>query len=662
MVGPASRPSPGGNTPSPRGWKLLRGLVLALLLALTLLPVTPAAALPWPGRRDPGHPAGEPPSAAPGRQEVAPPLGVQQLRSLLEGHQPRLRILTPQADSLMPAGPWTLRLELSDWPLLDADPLGLGPHLVVQLDDDPPLRLTTTSTAMPPLAPGSHRLSVFAAMPWGEAVHSPGAFAQIRLHRAAANPLVGPAPGTAQLIPVLPVVIPADQPLPLDWLLVDAPLQHLRSGDDSWRLRVSLDGDSLLLDRQEALWLQGLSPGRHPLVLELVNPGGEPLNPPYNSLVRELVASADSPLPPWLTGPMSTSQLALLSGSGLPSQSRQTGGQESDLQAGSPEPSAEPAPVPAEGWSQQPAPPEPGSDRVRASASPPPATLGSPLGQRGAGDAATALDRAVDATSSAPTAAATVSDALPARSQPIAVEAQSALRESPAVTPDANADDQRQDKGPTPDAAAAPPAPAAAPATAQGWTPNQPVAAPPTAAALDLGQRDGERDASGTDDVETTNPANNPADSVDPRPAARSDEPRRATGDAPSSDETAPTAVASAAAEPPASFPEPPDNRPPPRQPPPLTEDPEASATDAPPASTARSQPGETAEDTSTAGSRNLTATAPSPSLTPRPSTPEPFDPWSPLLLPQPSASPGRSVDRSPVSGLLDRLRQLSGR
>ena len=110
-----------------------------------------------------------------------------------------------QSGSVLPAGPWTLRLRLEDWPLVDAGPLGLGPHLVVQLDEEEPLRLTSLEATMPPLSPGSHRLTVFAARPWGEAVKSPGAYRQIRLHRAAANPLTLPLDGTPQLIPVSPM-------------------------------------------------------------------------------------------------------------------------------------------------------------------------------------------------------------------------------------------------------------------------------------------------------------------------------------------------------------------------------------------------------------------------------------------------------------------------
>lgn len=137
------------------------------------------------------------------QQEVAPPLAVQQLQEALDGRRPQLEILSPADGALLPAGPWTLRLKVEDWPLVDAGPLGLGPHVVVQLDGDP-LTLTDTSTTMRPLEPGSHRLTVFAARPWGEAVKGPGAQRQIRLHRVAANPLSQPAPGSPQLIAVSP--------------------------------------------------------------------------------------------------------------------------------------------------------------------------------------------------------------------------------------------------------------------------------------------------------------------------------------------------------------------------------------------------------------------------------------------------------------------------
>ncbi|WP_156818425.1 hypothetical protein [Cyanobium gracile] len=252
------------------------------------------------------------------QQEVAPPLAVQQLQEALEARRPRVEIVSPADGALLPAGPWTLQLRVEDWPLVDAGPLGLGPHLVVQLDGDPPLPLTATSTTMRPLEPGSHRLTVYAARPWGEAVKSPGAQRQIRLHRVAANPLGQPAPGTPQLIAVSPRGTAATTPLLLDWLLLEAPLQNLRSGDGSWRLRISINGDSFLVDRQTPLWLEGWRTGSNAVLFDLLDGLGEPLNPPFNSLVGEVILEPGGEAPRWQKGRLTPSELAILLGEAPP--------------------------------------------------------------------------------------------------------------------------------------------------------------------------------------------------------------------------------------------------------------------------------------------------------------------------------------------------------
>lgn len=251
-------------------------------------------------------------------QEVAPPPGVQQLAAALAERSPQVRILAPADGSTLPDGPWTLRLELRDWPLADAGELGLGAHVVVQLDDEPPRRIVEgnaptgndannpaanaaeLSLAMPPLRPGSHRLTVFAARPWGEVVKSPGAASQIQLQRVAPTPLRVPAPGSPQLIAVSPGPEPRSEPVLVDWLLLDAPLQGLREGDASWRLRVSVNGDSFLVDQNSPLWLKGWRNGSNSLQLDLVDGRGEPLNPPFNSLVTDVVIQANAPRPSWL--------------------------------------------------------------------------------------------------------------------------------------------------------------------------------------------------------------------------------------------------------------------------------------------------------------------------------------------------------------------------
>ncbi|MCX5948613.1 MAG: hypothetical protein NTY67_10650 [Cyanobacteria bacterium] len=317
------RPQPRGaerhdlNSPLRRR---LGGLLSVLLaLGLLLLPgsVDPGEALGLPGRSPGPAPSSGLPlaaSAPSGLQEVAPPPAVQQLQEALAGREPRVEILAPADDTILPPGPWTLRLRVHDWPLVDAGPLGLGPHLVVQLDDEPPMRLTSTDISLPALTPGSHRLTVFAARPWGEAAKNPGAWRQIRLHRSAANPLALPQPGRAQLIAVSPPAATAAEPLLLDWLLLDAPLQNLRSDDGRWRLRVTINGDGFVIDRQTPLWLRGWMPGRNAIRLELLDSRGEPLNPPYNSLVREVELGPSQPAARWQKGPLSAGELAILLG------------------------------------------------------------------------------------------------------------------------------------------------------------------------------------------------------------------------------------------------------------------------------------------------------------------------------------------------------------
>ena len=259
-------------------------------------------------------------AAAATLQEVAPPGAVQQLNQRLGEHAPDVQIQAPADQSVLPAGPWTLKLQVRDWPLADAGDLGLGPHLVVQLDEEPPLRLSSAEAAaavpMPELRPGSHRVTVYAARPWGEAVKAPGASRQIRLHRVARNAAELPAPGTAQLIVASPDDLPQSEPVLIDWLLLDAPLQHLRNDDNSWRLRISVNGDSFLVDRQTPLWLKGFRRGSNAVQLELLDGRGDPLNPPFNSVVREVLIN-DGNRPAWQRPSLSPNDLALLSGEAI---------------------------------------------------------------------------------------------------------------------------------------------------------------------------------------------------------------------------------------------------------------------------------------------------------------------------------------------------------
>ena len=256
-------------------------------------------------------------------QELPPPLAVQQIQAALADRQPRVTILAPADGTNVPNGNWTLKLLAQDWPLTDGGALGLGPHVVIQIDDQEPIRLTehrstpqgdSLQLTLPALTPGSHRITAYAAKPWGEAAKNSGAASQIRIDRVAANPLTVPKPGSPQLLAVSPLAVVSSEPVLLDWLLLDAPLQHLRDNDGSWRLRVSVNGDSFITDQNVPIWLKGWTSGSNSLQLELLDGRGKPLNPPFNSLVSELVLKPSAPKPRWQLGRLSAEELASLVG------------------------------------------------------------------------------------------------------------------------------------------------------------------------------------------------------------------------------------------------------------------------------------------------------------------------------------------------------------
>ena len=188
--------------------RLLRpGLALFLGLALLLGQASPSLAAPWSKQRSQASGSSGAESVL---QEVAPPGAAQQLSDQLRGRQPLLSVVSPKPGSQVAAGEWTLDLQLDDSPLLESSELGAGPHVVVQLDHQPPQRIFTSnskgliSVAMPALTPGSHHLSAFAALPWGEAASGKNARTQWQLYRGLATPEALPNLDAPQLVAVPP--------------------------------------------------------------------------------------------------------------------------------------------------------------------------------------------------------------------------------------------------------------------------------------------------------------------------------------------------------------------------------------------------------------------------------------------------------------------------
>ena len=290
-----------------------------LVAALLILPVSTANALPnWLTNK-----ASQASQASPRTgyklQEIAPPGGVQELRRSLDKHRPKLRLLSPVDGAVVDADPITLEMEISDWPLNQDSALGFGPHVVLQIDDQPPRRLSESDdgllkVSLAELNPGSHRFSAWAAYPWGEAVNSPGATISWRLHRWQSLPGTQPDQEAPWLVPIVPTSWRSGQPLLLNWLIWNAPLQNLREGDQRWKLRLSLDGNSVLVDQQEAIWLKGPSqPGGVSVQMELLDGLGEPLTPVFNNRLIHIEGRSGERAA-WYKNHLSDGELATLSG------------------------------------------------------------------------------------------------------------------------------------------------------------------------------------------------------------------------------------------------------------------------------------------------------------------------------------------------------------
>ena len=374
--------------------RLLRpGMAVLLGLALLVAPVSPSLAAPWGKQRaEPNSPSG----AASLLQEVAPPGAAQQLSDQLRGKQPQLSVVSPKPGSQVGAGGWTLQLRLDDWPVLESSELGAGPHVVVQLDHQEPQRIFATdskgliSVSMPALTPGSHHLSAFAALPWGEAAAGKNARIQWQLYRGLATPEALPDLDAPQLVAVAPQQLAAGAAVPINWFLFNAPLQHLRDGDEQWRLRLSLDGSSVVLDRAQSLWLKPLKAGEHFLKLELLDGDGNPLQPAFNSLVQELrVPVSRAGAPALFSSRLSADQLAELSD---PNYQPTPEPQPEPAADPEPEPTPEPAPEPeAEAEAKT----EPAAE-PQADSSEPEAPMNQDAEPEAEGQAATATDLSGD--------------------------------------------------------------------------------------------------------------------------------------------------------------------------------------------------------------------------------------------------------------------------
>lgn len=225
--------------------------------------------------------------------EVAPPSTVQALEASLAAYQPQVRILSPQPDEVIEETCARVELEVRDYPIYKDDQWQLGPHVNLVLDDEPARAVydLDSAIALCDLEPGTHTLRTFAARPWEEGFKNEGAYAETTFHLYAKTGKYAIAPETPLMTYNSPQGHYGAQPILLDYYLTNAPLRLLgESGSgsfDDWRVRVTVNGQSFLMDEWMPVYLQGFHPGTNWVQVEAIDGEGNAIvNGVYNNTVR----------------------------------------------------------------------------------------------------------------------------------------------------------------------------------------------------------------------------------------------------------------------------------------------------------------------------------------------------------------------------------------
>ena len=225
--------------------------------------------------------------------EVPPPPLLQELRRSLDQYQPQVRILSPQPEQVLEDTTASVKLTVQDLPIFQNPDLEMGHHLHLILDNEPYQAVYSVDQPiiLSDLTPGTHTLRVFASRPWHESFKNDGAFAQTTFHVLTKTEDNRPDPALPLLTYSRPKGTYGAEPILLDFYLTNAPL-HLIAQENSedaiadWRIRVTINNESFLLDNWQPIYLTGFEKGQNWVKLEFVDEKGNLVQNAFNNTVR----------------------------------------------------------------------------------------------------------------------------------------------------------------------------------------------------------------------------------------------------------------------------------------------------------------------------------------------------------------------------------------
>lgn len=227
--------------------------------------------------------------------EVSPPATIQQLRSRLQQNQPQVKILSPRPEQMLEDDTVTVRLQVKDLDIFQDADLGLGPHLHVFLDDQPYQALydLTEPLIIDELKPGTHLLRVLAVYPWFESFKNDEAYAQTTFHVFTKTRDNQPTATQPLLTYNQPQDVYGSEPLMLDFNLSNLSGDQLELASDptsfAGQVQVTINDTSFTVDGWKTLYLNGLSPGKNWIRLELLDRQGREIRNVYDNDVVRLI-------------------------------------------------------------------------------------------------------------------------------------------------------------------------------------------------------------------------------------------------------------------------------------------------------------------------------------------------------------------------------------
>ncbi|BBL86306.1 Proline-rich region (chromatophore) [Paulinella micropora] len=226
-------------------------------------------------------------------EEVQIPRIVRELRNKLILAPVNTDIMKPANNDLIPKNEWCLYLNIQDWLTSNSTDSDFSNYLVVQIDDSQPLRISSNQfkgnylqIKLPELSLGQHHVNVFSSLPWGESIKSPGTYQNITLYRKNILSKRQAISDNPWLTLVSPSTLVRSEPILIDWLSWNTPLKDLLTKNAQWHLRLYINGESFLIDRNIPLWLTGLHKGNNVISIEIVNEQGEVIS--LNTVNKEI--------------------------------------------------------------------------------------------------------------------------------------------------------------------------------------------------------------------------------------------------------------------------------------------------------------------------------------------------------------------------------------